>query len=270
MVRKTLLAAAVAAPMVLSCNTAVAQSGLEGDGWHFSAQLYGYLPTIKGSTSFPTGSSSVEVSADKIIDNLNGTFMGALAAHNGRWGAFTDVLYLSVGGSKSQTRDFSIGRVGIPASASADVSLDLKGTVWTLAGLYRVVSDPALNVDLLAGARMFDLKANTNWTLYGNLGPLVAPGRTGNASISETNWDGIIGARGRYVFGADRKWAIPFYVDAGTGDSDRTFQAAIGLTYAYSWGEIGAGWRYLDYKFKSTKLQDMSFNGPEIGVQFRW
>jgi hypothetical protein len=98
----------------------------------------------------------------------------------------------------------------------------------------------------------------------------VPPGLTGNASVSETNWDGIIGARGRYTFGADKKWAIPFYADIGTGDSDRTYQLGTGITYSYHWGEIGAGWRYLDYKFKSTKVQDMNFSGPQIGVAWRW
>jgi len=34
-------------------------------------------------------------------------------------------------------------------------------------------------------------------------------------------------------------------------------------------GEIGAGWRYLDYKFKSSKIQDMNFSGPQIGVAWR-
>lgn len=270
-IRKTLLAAAIAAPMTLTSNAAIAQTASEPGEWHYAAEIYGYLPTIAGSTSFPAGGSSIDVTTDKILDNLNATFMGAFAAHNGRWGAFTDVIYLDVGGSKSQTQDFSIGRVGIPASASADVSLDLKGTVWTLGGLYRVATDPKWTVDLIAGTRMLQLKQNISWTLSGNLGTLVPPGRSGNSNVSETNWDGIIGARGRYTFDDNRKWAMPFYMDVGTGDSVRTFQTAIGITYAYSWGEIGAGWRYLDYKFKSeSKIQDINFSGPQIGVAWRW
>ena len=67
-------------------------------------------------------------------------------------------LYLDLGGSKSKTRDFSIGNIEIPASTTADLSLDLKGTIWTVAGEYRVVSDPASTVDVVAGARYFGIK----------------------------------------------------------------------------------------------------------------
>ena len=31
------------------------------------------------------------------------------------------------------------------------------------------------------------------------------------------------------------------------------------------------GWRYLDYRFKSdSKVQDLNFNGPMLGVAFSW
>ena len=56
----------------------------------------------------------------------------------------------------------------------------------------------------------------------------------------------------------------------GTGDSDLTWQAIGGIGYAFSWGEGIAAWRYLDYKFNADKIQDINFNGPAIGVAFRW
>ena len=55
------------------------------------------------------GGPSINVDASTLLDHLKMTFMGAFDAHNGRWGMFTDVLYLDVGGSKSKTRDFNIG-----------------------------------------------------------------------------------------------------------------------------------------------------------------
>jgi len=39
------------------------------------------------------------------------TFVGALDVHNGRWGMFTDAIYMDVGGTKSQTHYFSIGSI---------------------------------------------------------------------------------------------------------------------------------------------------------------
>ena len=89
--------------------------------------------------------------------------------------------------------------------------------------------------------------------------------------VATTNGDGIVGVKGRYAFGANRAWSVPFYLDIGTGDSDLTWQGAVGLGYSYHWGDIVAMWRYLDYNFKSGKaIEDMNFNGPMLGVTFRW
>jgi hypothetical protein len=83
--------------------------------------------------------------------------------------------------------------------------------------------------------------------------------------------DAIIGVKGRYVFGAGRKWSVPFYLDVGTGQSDQTTQAAIGLGYAFGWGELSAMYRYLDYSAKSGKiLQDVNLSGPMIEPTWRW
>jgi len=97
----------------------------QGEKWEFAATIYGYLPSIGGKLSVPVDSSgtNLSVSANQIIDSLKMTFMGTLDAHYGQWGAFTDVLYLDVGGSKSQTHDFSVGRSGVPASTTADINL---------------------------------------------------------------------------------------------------------------------------------------------------
>lgn len=249
------------------------QPGWETGKWQFAATIYGYLPSIGGNLKVPveSGGSSINVDASQIIDSLKFTFMGTFDAHNGRWGVFTDVLYIDLGGNKSNTRDFSIGNIGLPASTTADLNLDLKGLIWTLAGEYRVASDPVWTVDVLAGARMFDVKPTLGWSISGDLGPIGIAGRSGSKEISESVWDGIVGVKGRYSFGDDRKWFVPFYLDVGTGQSQLTWQAAGGIGHSYSWGALFAMWRYLDYNFKSGKaLEDMNFNGPMLGATFRW
>src|SRR5580765_3625153 len=119
-------------------TTSMAQSSSAFDApkWQFSAIIYGYFPTIGGHTILPVdnGGSSIDIDASKLIDNLKFTFMGTFDAHNGRWGAFTDIIYLDVGGSESGTRNFNIGNIGLPASTTADLNLDLKGTLWTKIG----------------------------------------------------------------------------------------------------------------------------------------
>jgi hypothetical protein len=242
------------------------------DEWRFNAVIYGYFPDIGGKSTFPPrdGGSSIDVDASKIINALKFTFMGTFEAEKGRWGFLTDILYMDLGGSKSATRDLTIGHVTLPAGVTANASLDIKGTVWELAGKYRAVSDPGVTVDLLAGARMLDYKQTLNWEFSADLGP-NQPSRTGSSEIKKTFWDGIVGVKGRFAFGDNREWFVPYYADVGTGDSDVTWQIFGGVGYAFKWGDVVAGWRYLDYNFKSGGVfEDANFNGPLVGVAFHW
>jgi hypothetical protein len=265
--------AAVGAAAVAAMLPCVASAQQRPDAWTFAASIYGYFPSINGTTTFPadSGGTGINISSDKIIDSIKFAFMGSFDMHNGRWGAFTDVMYLDVGGSKSGTRDFSIGNSGIPANTSANLNLDLKGVIWTVAGEYRVVSNPGHTMDVLAGARLLDIKQTLGWEITGDLGPLPPTSRTGNREESENLWDGIVGVKGRLAFGANREWLVPYYLDIGTGQSDLTWQAAGGIGYAFKWGEINLLYRYLDYNMKSgSKIEDVNLRGPMIGATFRW
>jgi hypothetical protein len=265
------LALAAAAALAAVPTAAQAQSGgTQPEGWRTAVTLYGWFPSFGGESNFPTSGNSINVDSDKIIDSLKFVFMGTLDVHNGRWGAFTDLVYMDVGGGKSNTRDFAIGGSGVPAGISADVNLDLKAWVWTLAGEYRVVSSPAMTMDLLAGARMLDVTQTLNYTLYGNVGGVNIPGRGRDLETSETNWDAIIGLKGRYAFGQNREWFVPYYLDVGTGESDLTWQGAVGLGYAFKWGEVLAMYRYLDYNLDGKVIKDLNASGPLVGVTFRF
>ncbi|MDH5339971.1 MAG: hypothetical protein OEW22_09365, partial [Rubrivivax sp.] len=97
-----------------------AQAQAASDQWQWRAAIYGWLPAIGGSTSFPTdggGGPGLDVSAKDVLDALKMTFMGQVEARKGQWGLWTDLVYADFGATKSDTRDFSIG--GQPASVSA-------------------------------------------------------------------------------------------------------------------------------------------------------
>jgi hypothetical protein len=255
---------------VLLSGSAAAQSS--PNDWQFRALIYAYLPTISGSTTFPANTgTNVNADSDKILDSLKFAFMGTLEAQKGRWGAFTDVMYLNVSGSKSGTRDLTIGGAELPAGVSSNASLDIKATVWTLAANYRVLAAPDAAYDVFAGARLVDVTEKLGWEFSANVGPVVGAGLTGSSQTKLDNWDAIVGLKGRFSFGQNREWFVPYYVDVGTGSSNFTWQALAGIGYAFRWGEVVAAWRYLDYDFKSgTRIQSLNLNGPAIGVAFRW
>jgi hypothetical protein len=267
-----LAAAPLLAVALAGAAPTAAQAQGMSDGWTFEASLYGWFPGISGSTSFPTigASPSIDLSTGDVLDALKFALFGTLQVRNGPWGLWNDLFYSDLGGSKGGTRNFSIGGQPLPIGVDANLSLDVKTWQWTVAGTYALKSDAEGNMDMLFGVRMLDMTQSLDWTFRGT-GPGLLPPRTGNAEVSVTNWDGVVGLKGRAVLGEERKWFVPYYVDVGTGQSKLTWQINAGVGYQFDWGAVIASWRYLDYSFKSdSKVTDLSFNGPLIGVVFKF
>jgi len=245
-----------------------AQAEAANDKWQWELGVYAWFPAIGGTTSFPSGASeNIDVSARDVIDALKMTFMGQIEARKGKWGVWNDLVYADLGGSQKGSRDFTVD--GRPVDATADLSLDSKSTVWTLAGIYNLTSTPENTTDLLFGTRMLNLEQTLSWSLASSIPEL--PTRSGEASVDGTDWDAIAGLKGRYFLGAERKWFLPYYVDVGTGQSEFTWQINAGVGYTFDWGSTFATWRYLDYDFGSGDgLQSLSMNGALIGVAFQF
>jgi hypothetical protein len=265
----TCLAVLVAAPTA-SGQSATGNSG--ASPWRYSLGLNLYLPTIGGSSSFPVDTgTSIDLDAGKILDALKFAFMASAEAHNGRWGAYADVVYFDLGANKTETRDFSIGHFGLPVATTANLDFDLKASVWTLGGEYRVAATPRWTLDIVGGARLLDLRERLNWGLSGDIGPIASTDRTGSATIKQTLWDAIVGVKGRYTFERAASWSMPFYLDVGSGESRVSWQAAGGIAYAFPWGDMSALWRHIDYHMKSGgAVNSLSTDGPMFAATFRW
>jgi hypothetical protein len=267
---------ALGALVPLAANAQVAPTSLPTPGtpgWQYSATVYLWAPSVGGSSRFPadSGGTDLTVSAEQILDRLKFAAMGTFGAHNGTWGVFTDLVYLHFGGGQGASRDFTIGNIGLPADASANFNWTLKGFVWTTAGEYRVVSDPSWTLDVLGGVRWLDIHQTLSWDISGSIGTLDPLARSGSANASQSVLDAVVGFKGRFAFGSNREWFVPYYFDIGAGQSQSTLQAAAGLGYTFKWGEITAMYRYLDYRMKDNKvLQDINFGGPLLAATWRW
>ena len=248
-----------------------AQAQAANDKWQWEIGIYGWLPAIGGTTSFPSGASgpSFDVSARDVIDSLKMTFMGQIEARKGKWGVWSDLVYADLGGSHDGTR--SIGVDGVPVDVNGNLGLDVKSTVWTLSGLYNLTATPDNTTDLLFGARLLDMKQTLNWSFTADVPGHPTIGRSGEASVDGNNWDAIVGLKGRYFFGAERRWFLPYYVDVGGGQSKLTWQINGGVGYKFDWGSTFLTYRYLDYQFKSgNALQSMNMSGALLGVAFQF
>jgi hypothetical protein len=241
--------------MLMATFTVMADSEGSEEDWKFGLVIYGWLPDVSGDLKYTPsdGDDDINVDASKIIDNLKMTFMGSFEARKGKWSGFTDVTYLNLSGSESKS-------VPIGGGMTADASLDLKAWVWTLGGAYTAWRKEKSYLDLLAGARILSMDTEV---------ALTGLPRDRQQSEDINLWDGIVGAKGSLAL--NDRWFLPYYLDVGTGNSDLTWQAAVGIGHAFKWGDIRLKYRHLEYDQDSDKLlQDVAFGGPQLGVGFRF
>lgn len=243
-----------------------------GDDWEYSFALYGWLPDISGSTTFgPGGGGDFVVPIGTILDNLEFTAQAAFNARKGKWGLVTDMIYMDLKNTRSNTRSGSIGGTPIPAEVRADLTIDLDSLILTGAGTYRFYEKDNNDADFLFGVRYLDMDQTLTYSLTGDIGPLPLPGPEGSLSASRSNLDFIVGLRGNTRLGENGRWFIPYYFDMGTGDSDFTWQAFAGIGYAFGWGELALTYRHLDYDLSSdSSISSAEFSGPSIGARWTW
>ncbi len=69
-------------------------------------------------------------------------------------------------------------------------------------------------------------------------------------------------------------WNLTFHLDAGiTGDTDRTWQALIGVSRPWKQREARFGYRYLEWDFDDNDpgggaFDELDFSGPYGGIKF--
>jgi len=252
--------AATVSALVLSAALPL-QAQAQTGPWQFELGAYGWFPGISGETSH----GDIDLSTGDVLDALKFAMFANVAGSNGEWGFFTDLMYADIGGTKEQSRDISIGGHPLPAGMTAKLDLDAKTWMWTAVGTYTAISTPEHKLDLIGGLRMIDMTQTLNWFLNGTGN--VSISRTGESQVNMTNWDAIIGVRGRAFFDSERTWFVPYYLDMGAGESQFTWQGNLGVGYRFPWGALVASWRYVDYNLKSgSAFQNFSFSGPLIGM----
>jgi hypothetical protein len=272
--RRTLAALAV---FSLSASPGVATAADRVDpydgGWHFTLTPYLWLPNINGSINgnvlgsrLGDFSSSTQVGPNDYLKNLQFGAMVTGEVRRGDWSVFTDIIYIDFGDQRSKVRNI-IGLEGQALSSiDRNATTSLSATVWTLAGARTLVRKPEGHLDLLAGFRYVGIDTELKLDVSGSRGFIDTSTRS---SRDLTEWDGIIGVKGQVRLGEGR-WYMPYYLDVGTGSSNWTWQALLGVGYAFDWGDINLSIRNLSYDFNGKNDADLRMTGPTLGATFRW
>jgi len=242
-------------------------------GWHFTLTPYLWLPNINGSidgrvlgSAIGDFRTSTKIGPNDYLQNLKFGAMVTGEVRKGDWSVFTDIIYIDFGDQRSRVRNITGLEGRSLASIDRNATTSLTTTVWTLAGTRTLVNKPMGNLDLLAGFRYLDVATELKLNIRGTDGRINASTRS---SRDLTEWDGIVGVKGRVRLGEGR-WYMPYYLDVGTGSSNWTWQALLGVGYAFDWGDINLSVRSLSYDFNGKNDVDLRMTGPTLGATFRW
>jgi opacity protein-like surface antigen len=228
-----------------------AETQASQEGWEFSGSAYLWAAGVEGTDA---AGDEIDVSFSDTLEDLDGGFMGIIAAQRGKWTLIADVIYLSIHQETSSTANI----IGIPSKIDVDVKL--KGFISTFGVAYRIIDDDMTSLDLMVGARYFKLDLDLETDVEGT--------KT-KSSDSEDVLDGIIGAQ--VTIDLSDSWYLSCYADIGAGDSKLTWQAWPGVGYRLENLDVVAGYRHLAWETDDgDTIKDLSFSGPMLGVKFRF
>jgi hypothetical protein len=242
--------------------------GAAQEGWEGRVAIYGYFPDIGGQARHAApGGGEFEIEADDLIRNTELAFMTSVEAQKGRVGLFGDLIYMDIGDEIAGSPTLAQGTVPLPPGITADASAQVEAAVLTMAANFRIVETEHHMLDAFAGVRGLGAESALAVTLNSPVGPVAAA----TSTVDDESVDAIFGVKGTVSFGDSGRWFLPYYVDVGAGDADRTSQAVLGIGFTTKHAEVFGTYRYLDYDMQDDGLlANLDLSGPAIGVAFRF
>jgi hypothetical protein len=237
--------------------------------WEFTVTPYAWLPHVDAALRYePPGTGGTPVPMTDLLKFLNGALFLSGEARKGKWGLAADLVYCDFEkvGSNVTTVVGPGGATEVPINTGTTTSLT--GYMVSVTGNYSLVRQPGNNFDILAGVRYTHLGTTLDWSFDTAVGSL--PARAGSVGRDIDLWDGVVGFRGKLGFGGG-KWFVPYYLDAGAGTSKFTWQAMLGVGYAFGWGDLLLAYRNLSFEQGDNQpVEHFRLTGPALGAAFHF
>ena len=236
----------------------------EAEGWSFRVTPYLWLPSIKGTSGVDGGAQSdIDLGVGSLIDNVDLAFMGSFEARKFRWSIVADVVYLEASADGAASVPVPIAPP-LSVNVKVDANAEATAALLTIAGGYTIRDTAQGRLDVIAGARYFDVELA--FGLGANAGKVAA---STDISPSISGMDGVIGIKGHFALSS--KWYLPFHAEVGAGKSDFTRQALAGVGYRFGWGDVVLQYRYIDWEFSSdSPIDSFHLGGPLLAASFRF
>lgn len=240
--------------------------------WQWGWEIYGWMPDIKGTTA---NGVDIDISLSDILENLDFTLQTTLSATRGNWTLFADGVYLKQGFKERVSTSRPIGNFG-RTDIDVNAKIDVKTLISTFGAGFKVFENEKTKLNVLGGVRYTYLKVGIDADVEGNT-RIDILGREFKRQFkkqldlddSDDLWDGVVGLQGETKI--DDRWTLLYYGDIGTGDSDLTWQASVGVSYAFENFDVTLRYRHLKYDLGSSAIfDDLKVAGPQIGIRFRF
>ena len=208
--------------------------------------------------------------------------MGDFEARNGRWGLFSDVVWVNLGADSSGIRTRAVAP-GVTATVGTALDLDINLAIVEVGAAYEVARSGPVAFDILGGARYWYQEADLSFDLAGTVG-LEDLARSAGRAIARSpsvDWlDPLVGVRMRYTLAPGHQLLLRGDVGGFGVGSEFSWQA-IGA-YSFDFGSYNGitfsgvvGYRalFVDYAqgFGRTRYEyDMLQHGPIVGVRMRF
>jgi hypothetical protein len=253
--------------LILAVLACLAPLLARAEGWEYAVAPYAWLPAISLDSSRTRDSSGLvdgsrlDVEPSNYLKALDFALMLAADMRKDDWVVQGDLIYLKFG-TDDRGVDFLRPDTG---PIAGDYRAGLEGAIIALAGGRTLVRTANYYFDGLVGMRRVAMSLDVT-------GDLDSGGSIDLESDIDVH-DAYVAGSGRYAFGEGDRWSLRYYADLGTGESDLTWQASLGLGYGFGWGDLFVNYRHLEYDFGDVRRFDdlkASFSGPSIGGIFHF
>jgi len=243
-------------PLALAAMIAASPAFAQDAGWDYRTTVYLWLPGISSTVETPKGTAEADVSAGDALSALDMGFMGSVAAQNGPWVLWGDLVYTDLSATNPTPHGL----------AFSEVTTKSRMTAVTLYALYDVNPAPEVQLAFGAGVRAFDMSLET--TLSGGVG-----GAGGNFTQSGSDsWLVPVLAAQAFAPINDR-WYVTGVADWGkTGNDNETWQVYAGVGYRINenWS-TQLGYRYMDLsKDIDNSKVELGMGGVLLGMTYEF
>lgn len=242
-------------PSFASADVAADEDSRESHEWRYRLTPYVWGAGLEGEVGKFGRRADVSKSFSDVLEGLDAGAMLVFEARRGRYGVFSDLLYVSLSES---------AKVPTPLGVDVAAQANVKATTFMFAGQYRATEDERGYVDLIAGARYWGLRTDVNVSL----GSVFSV----DGSTAERWVDPVVGIKGTYHLG-DRTY-LTGWAMVGGFDVGSAFSSDLMVALGYKVTEQSAlllAYRRLEVDYTSSDFTfDASLQGPALGWDYRF